>query len=132
LLGRAIRRGYAATTRGDYELSLSFLDSNVEVEMRESAAVSADLVGVHRGHDGWLHLVGELVEVFEFGWLPEEVLDCGQQAMITLRLETRGRGSGVPISHYTFDVLTWRDGLVIRQEIFGDRQEALEAVGMRE
>ena len=132
LVGRAIRRGYAATTRGDYEVPLVVFDSNVEVHVRESAAVSADLVGVHHGRDGWLHVVGELIDVFEFGWHPEEVLDCGQQALITLRLETRGRGSGVPISRHTFDVITWRDGLVIRQEIFGNREEALEAVGLRE
>ena len=106
LVGRAIRRGYSATTRGDYEVPLVVYDSNVEVHMRESAAVSADLVGVHHGWDGWLHLVGDLVDVWEFRWHPEKVLDCGHQALITLRIETRGRGSGVPISRHTFDVLT--------------------------
>src|SRR5512132_3977005 len=52
LVGRAVRRGYAATSRGDYELTLLAYDPNVELHVRDSAAISADLVGVHRGHDG--------------------------------------------------------------------------------
>jgi ketosteroid isomerase-like protein len=127
-----IRRGYAATSRGDHELALVGYAPDVEIHARDSTAVPADLLGVHRGHDGWHHIVQGVLEVWEFKWQPEEVLDCGHQAVIALRLETRGRGSGVPMSRRVFDVLSWRDGLVVRQEIFGDRQEALEAVGLRE
>jgi hypothetical protein len=97
-LGRAVRRGYAATSRGDYEVAWLVYDPNVEIHMRESAAVSADLVGVYRGYDGWHRLIGELLDVWEFAWYPEEVLDCGQRAMITLRIETQGRGSGIPLT----------------------------------
>jgi ketosteroid isomerase-like protein len=132
-VARAVRRGYAATSRGDYALASLAYDPNVEIHMRESAAVSADLVGVYRGHDGWHRLIGELLDVWEFAWYPEEVLDCGERVLISLRIETRGRGSGIPLTRQMFDVLTWgRDGLVIRQEVFGEREQALEAVGLRE
>jgi ketosteroid isomerase-like protein len=131
-LARAIPRGYAATTRGDFELALAAYHPDVEMHVRDSAGVSADLVGVHRGHDGWRHIVQEVLDVWEFKWQPEEVLDCGRQAVITLRLETRGRGSGVPMTHRVFDVFTWRDGLVVRHEILGDQEEAFEAVGLSE
>jgi ketosteroid isomerase-like protein len=131
-MARTLRRGYAATSRGDYELSLIGYDPDVELHMTDSAMVSDDLVGVHRGHDGWRHLVGALVEVWDFKWQPEEAIDCGDQILVSLRLETRGRGSGIPITHRTFDVITWRNGLVIRQEVFGKREQALEAVGLRE
>src|SRR2546423_7931812 len=53
ILARAVRRGYAATSRGDYALSLTAYAPDVEMHVRESTAVADDLVGVHRGHDGW-------------------------------------------------------------------------------
>lgn len=132
LMARLLTRGYAATSRGDYELSLIGYDPNVEVHMRDSAMISDDLVGVHRGHDGWRYLVGALVEVWDFRWQPEEAVDCGDRILVSLRLETRGRRSGLPMTHRTFDVITWRNGLVVRQQIFGEREEALEAVGRSE
>jgi ketosteroid isomerase-like protein len=132
LLARLFRRGFAATSRGDHELALVGYAPDCEIHVNESAGVAADLVGVHRGHGGWHHVVEGVLEVWEFKWEPEEVLDCGDRAVVTLRLETRGKGSSVPLSHRVFEAWTWRDGLVVRQEIFGVRQQALEAVGLRE
>jgi ketosteroid isomerase-like protein len=111
---------------------LVLYDPDVEIHARDSGAVAVDLVGVYRGHDGWHRLVSALFDVWELGWKPEEVLDCGDRVVVTLRIETRGRGSGIALSRHVFDVLTFRNGRVTRQEICGDRDEALEAVGLSE
>ena len=133
LIARGLRRGYAATSRGDYSLASLALSPDFEIHLSESARLPPDLVGVHRGREGWRHVVGEVIDVWEFAWVPEEVLDCGGgRSVVTLRLDSRGRSSGIPMSRRVFEALTWRDGLLVRQEVFGDQAQALEAVGLRE
>ena len=63
---------------------------------------------------------------------PEEVIDFGDRLLGAVRLRAHGRHSGFPLDQLVFQLLTLSRGLVVRQQDFGDRQEALEAAGMRE
>ena len=63
---------------------------------------------------------------------PEEVLDLGDRILATVHLRGHGSGSGVPVGLQLFSLYKLRRGLVVWQQDFGDRSEALEAAGLRE
>ena len=43
-----------------------------------------------------------------------------------------GTGSGVSVNQQLFQLMTFRGGLIVRQDDFQDRAQALEAVGLSE
>jgi ketosteroid isomerase-like protein len=62
----------------------------------------------------------------------EESRDWGDRVLVVTNHRAKGRASGVPISEQTTQVMTLRDGKIIRQDFFASRDEALEAAGLRE
>ena len=61
---------------------------------------------------------------------PEELLDLGNRILVTTRQSGHGSGSGVAVGQSVFQLFTFRRGLVIRQEDFLDRSQALDAAGV--
>jgi hypothetical protein len=70
-------------------------------------------------------------EVVLAGWDPEEVIDFGEKFLVTAQQSGHGSGSGVAVSEPIFQLFTLRRGLVIRQEDFRERSDALEAAAPR-
>jgi ketosteroid isomerase-like protein len=62
----------------------------------------------------------------------EESRDCGDRVFIVAKHLGRGRASGVPVTQRTAYVYGLHEGKVSRVEIWGDRDEALEAAGLSE
>ena len=62
----------------------------------------------------------------------EEARACGDRVFLVAKHLGRGRASGVPVTQRTAYVYGLREGKVSRVEIWGDRDEALEAAGLRE
>ena len=62
----------------------------------------------------------------------EESRDWGDRVLVVTDHRASGRASGIPISMQTGEVLTMRDGKIIRQDFFASRDEALEAAGLSE
>jgi ketosteroid isomerase-like protein len=62
----------------------------------------------------------------------EEFLERGDQVVVLTHFHGRGRDSDLLIDGRGADVWTFRDGRVVRQEVWLDRDEALEAVGLSE
>ncbi len=62
----------------------------------------------------------------------EESRDWGDRVLVVTNHRAKGRASGVPISEQTTQVMTLRDGKIIRQDFFASRDEALEAAGVSE
>ena len=131
-LARAMRRAYAAANRRDFDLVSALHDP--EHEYRPSSdLMPPDLEPVFHGHDGYLRLWRYWLDAFEdIRWDPEEMLDLGAKVLVTTQQVGHGSGSGVAVSKPVFQLFTFRRGLVVRQEDFVDRSEALEAVGLRE
>ena len=61
----------------------------------------------------------------------EESLDLGERVLVVTTHNTTGRASGVPISERTTQLMTVRGGLIVRQDFFSSRAEAIEAAGVR-
>jgi ketosteroid isomerase-like protein len=129
VLARSLARGYAAANRRDFELVLTFNDPR-EYEYRPSRAfLPPDMDTVYHGADGYRRFWRLWLDAFEnIRWDPEEILDFGEKVLVKARQSGRGSGSGVAVSESVFQLFTFRRGVVLRQEDFVDREEALRAV----
>jgi ketosteroid isomerase-like protein len=135
MTARVFRQGFGAANRRDFDVLFLLLDSAVEFELPESLAgrfVPPDLVGVHRGHDGYLRVWEGLLEAWDDLKLePAEVIDFGDRLLAAGRLKGHARHTGIALDEPLFQVFTLRDGFVVRQKDFiGERDKALEAVGL--
>ena len=81
-----------------------------------------------RGHDAvrasLAHWKGEWDD---YRLVPEEFVDMGERVVVTVRVEGRGRGSGVSIDARFYDVYSLRDGRIVRMDQFTERSEAVAA-----
>ena len=133
LVARIIARTYAAGNRRDFELLLTFSDPAVYEYRPSRDLLPPDAERVFNGHEGYLRLWGYWLDAFEdIRWDPEEMLDLGDKVLVTTQQMGHGSGSGVSVSEPVFQLFTLRRGLVVRQEDFVDRAEALQALGIRE
>jgi ketosteroid isomerase-like protein len=133
MLARAMVRAYAAANRRDFELILTLNDDDPYEYRPSRDLLPPDMELVYRGHDGYRRFWRLWLDAFEnIRWDPEELLDFGEKALVTTRQSGRGSSSGVAVSEPVFQLFTFRRGLVIRQEDFLDRADALEAVGLSE
>jgi ketosteroid isomerase-like protein len=62
----------------------------------------------------------------------EEVFDAGDQVVTVVRQHGEAKHHGPPVEMRFAQVWTFRDGLIVRMDMYADREEALEAAGLRE
>jgi uncharacterized protein len=82
----------------------------------------------YRGHAGirrYLESFREYVDGLRF--VPEEVIDAGDAVVVAMRIEGRGRGSGVPFEQRLANRITVRDGLIASMTAYASVDEALAA-----
>jgi ketosteroid isomerase-like protein len=88
---------------------------------------------IYRGHEGVRHFWRDGLSVFgEIRLELEDLVDAGHQVLAVVREQEVGRASGVPVEATHFAVWTLADGKVTQMQIFDDRQQAANAVGLRE
>ena len=123
----AVRRLIEACNRRDWDAMLETGDLEIEIVTLMS--------GTYRGHAGWRRLVEQMAEeVSGFQFVPEDLIDVGQDRVVAVtRWVGTGRTSGIAVPDTPIGfVYTLRGGLVVRQESFRNKDEALKAVGMAE
>jgi ketosteroid isomerase-like protein len=129
-LTRAVRTGWAATNRDDYEALRASLHPDVEFvpPLRGTGGLGFD--AVYRGPDGVERFVREWKSGFNpFRYEPREIADAGG-ASFAVRLGMIGtlRGADAEVREEYGTVITLKDGLVFRQENFRDWDSALAAL----
>jgi ketosteroid isomerase-like protein len=67
-----------------------------------------------------------------FDQIPERFIDSGDEVIVVVRVETKGRGSGIELSQRTAVHFTFRNGKLLRGVGYTDVTSALEAVGLTE
>ena len=88
---------------------------------------------VWRGREGTRRTVTSFLGAWEdYHYEVGDVIDCGDEVLVEGWQRGRGRGSGVEVSEAIYTVWTVREGRVVRQRMFRNRAEALEAVGLSE
>ena len=82
----------------------------------------------YRGHAGirrYLESFREYVDGLRF--VPEDIIDAGDAVVVAMRIEGRGRGSGVPFEQRLANRITVRDGLIDSMTAYATIDEALAA-----
>jgi ketosteroid isomerase-like protein len=135
ILLRITSQATSAANRRDLDVLLTGFDPQIDFRVVGGpwGMVAPDVIGHHHGHAGYREVWREVLEAFEDWTLePEELNDLGDRLIGVTRMSGHGTVSGVPVSQRVFSVYTFRRGLVVKQEDFGDREEALEAAGLSE
>ena len=126
-----LRRGFEALNARDLDrYYVEFFDPEVEWQ---SSAEDPD-AATHRGLQAYKRYLEQWLESFDgLRADVEESIDVGDGRVFTWNRWTgRGSGSGAPADWYLAIIFTMRDGKIVRGEEYFDRDEALEAAGLRE
>jgi ketosteroid isomerase-like protein len=128
-----VRRGFEAFNRGgaDSRASEAILAPDIVWEV---AIGVADFDGVYRGRDEVRRFWQTFLTEFEDMRIEvEELVDCGERVFSVTRPVGRGRHSGAIATGGTvYPVFTLRDGLIVRYQLLAEREQALQAAGLRE
>jgi ketosteroid isomerase-like protein len=120
---------HAAAT-GDWEPFLETIHPEIEWFPH---GLFPDQEVVH-GRDGVkarFKLLWEDFEQIEFE--PEEIIDAGDETfVIRLYMSARGKGSKVQVENRMYQVVRFRDDMLVRLNWYRTREEALEAAGLLE
>ena len=128
-----VRQVYEAAARHDTEEVLSLYDPDVEWVLAHHPRGEMFGGGSTWGHEGlraWFRAWYEAFDDFEHKC--EELIDAGEHVVSVGTDRGRGRESGVQVEQEVAAVWTVRDGKVVRVVWWPSREEALEAVGLRE
>ena len=125
------RRAIDAFNRRDWDAFLAFMDPDIEFSSR---IIEVEGGGPFRGHDGIRQWWEEgLFAVFpDFQAEIEEVNDFGGLTLARVRQHTQGTEKDAPADQTQWHVSEWRNGKVLRWQVFVSEAEALEAAGLRE
>ena len=123
------RRGIEAFNRRDLEAFLALADPDV-VGISRVLAIEG---GSYRGYGGtrewWKDLLGVFPDFrIEVVW----VRDAGNLTVSELRNSAHGEGSAAPLEEFVWQVSEWRDGRVVRWQMYESEQDANEAAGLSE
>jgi hypothetical protein len=123
------RRGIEAFNQRDLEAFLALADPDVVGISRVLAIEGSS----YRGHDGtrewWEDLLGVFPDfTIEVVW----VRDAGDLTVSELRNSAQGEGSPAPLEELVWQVTEWRDGRVVRWQMYESKQSALEAAALSE
>jgi ketosteroid isomerase-like protein len=119
-----VREWYEAFNRGDFEGWLDLLDPDVTWQAAREDPDSA----LHRGKDGLRRYAEQWIEAYDSLRVePLDFIDRGEQVVVWVRVTGAGRISGIALDMEQAQVMTLRDGRIVRVHEYFDRAEALEA-----
>jgi uncharacterized protein len=123
-----VRRLYSAISALDASDVIECVDPNVE--WVSDRRVGEDPIA---GRERLFEFFADRASMFgELEVEVEELLERGDRVLVFLRLRGSGVASGAEFDIRIAHLWTLRDGIVVRGEGYGNRDEALEAAGLRE
>ncbi len=86
-----------------------------------------------RGHEGAEYMLAFLDRDFdEMRTEPQEFIDAGERVVVPIELSAIGQQSRVPVRMSEALVFTVSDGRLVRVQVCGTREKALEVAGLSE
>jgi ketosteroid isomerase-like protein len=128
-----VQRAYAAFNEGGVEAVIRDYWSPEIVWNVSPMAIPG--LGLYRGYDEARSFFDDWFGAFPFDeWEAEveEFIDAGDRVVAIVTQRGRGRGSGVTAKLEMGQVVTVRDGLIVRIDVYREREEALEVAGLRD
>jgi ketosteroid isomerase-like protein len=122
-----IRTGFAAHNRGDLDALTQVYDEDVVFETL--------LLGTHHGNEA-IRLIYEENQKTLSGYTvdPIELIDAGDQVVAVAQVNGVGPASQIAMEdrdRFAF-LFTVKNGRVVREQAFRNREDALEAAGLSE
>jgi ketosteroid isomerase-like protein len=128
-----VRRGYELFAAGDLEAVAELFADDAQLPGAGGLGIAGTAASTYYGPEGFLRGIEEALESFEdYHVEPEEFIHAGDSVVVPVRISGRGRASGAPLETRLAHVWVFRNGKVIRSEIYRTVPEALEAVGLSE
>jgi hypothetical protein len=106
-----------------------FVEADPELELHEWP--TAPGAQVYRGRDRVLEGIANWFDSWE--WMHVEIGDIseiGDRIFFTLHQRARGKSSQAEVELTSYNVYTFRNGKVVRVELFTEREPALAAAGL--
>ena len=129
------RRGYAAFNdayrTGDFlPVIEEYFDADVVLK---PAGILPEGATEVRGHDGLLDFTKRQAEAFEnLSMTPERFIEAQDRVVVPLQLGGRARFTGLPVEFSLVHVASYREGKVVRIDVYASLDEALQAAGLSE
>jgi ketosteroid isomerase-like protein len=124
-----VRQGFESWDSGDLEANLQLIHEDV-VCRRMAPLIDTQ---TYRGLEGYVLFASEWLEPYDdLKMLPGEYIDAGQVVVVEVAQEGRLAGSDQVMKGTFWFLMTVQDGKLIRFEIYGGRDQALEAAGLSE
>jgi ketosteroid isomerase-like protein len=128
-----VRGIYDAVARRDAIAPFEVYAEDIVWDLSKARRAALNPKPVYHGHEGVRQAWRDALSAFgEVDFEVEELIDAGDQVLAVIHEREVGRASGVPVETSHLAVWTLADAKVIRMQVFDDRQQALEAVGLRE
>jgi ketosteroid isomerase-like protein len=125
-----VRQAHEAFNRRDLDALTGLTEPGWVMDWTRSISPQR---GVYRGRAGVEAWIAEITEAFEsFEIDPLEYVAAGDRIVVPSRVKGRGRGSGVVVDAEGATVWELERGKVVKLTLYGTRQEALKAAGLRE
>ena len=125
-----VRATYEAFNHESREAMLEFL--HPEIEWDESD-LPARRPGIYRGHEGIVSLLEENATLWENICIAIDDIAEGKDGRVIafIRAKGRGRNTGVDVELASAQVWTIQDGKAVHVRLYLDREEALQAAGLK-
>jgi ketosteroid isomerase-like protein len=125
-----VRQIYERWGRGDFRAGVELYDPYVLFVLRPEfpdpgAYCGPDEIRSYMRKDFLADLDGAVIA-------GEEFLDAGDSVVVRVNQQATGAGSGAPVAMRYYQVWTFRGRSVIRLESIREREEALDAAGLRD
>lgn len=135
LISRSLGQGFGAVNRRDFGALLPKYHPDVEIQVAPDFLGLGDVEPIYRGREGYLRFYRDWLPAWGDGFRlePREVIDLGDGRIVALvEGKLRGQQSGIGFEQQVAFVWTLDDeGRGVREQVFLDHSEALEAVGLR-
>jgi ketosteroid isomerase-like protein len=119
-----VREALAAFLRGDLDRALEFAHPDV-VSFRAPPLPDSQ---TYHGIDGVLQMYDDWTADFEeFEMQVVELTEVGDRVVVEMVQRGRGKASGVVVEGRFWFVYTLRAGRIARQDVYGDKEQALES-----
>src|SRR5205809_5279449 len=128
---RIVREHFENTNARRFEAAMQTYDPSVVLVVSEDVAVDP---GVYRGADAVGEWFGSWFRTFAPNYRLDvaELIPAGDAVVAAVDHRAVGRRSGVEVTTRYFNAYWIKQGRIVRLELFRERSEALEAVGLTE